>query len=434
MSIANVKARLNDLLAERKTLFDTMQTTMQVTNNENPRSLTGDEQTLVNKNMDKYKELNSKKDQLETELRTLEDFDRIESLMRGTPAPTSQETRVAGQAAKSFSMEEHNHNQRKVLGSYLRRDYGNAMKLMNEYRTGPSSPYMSTQLDGGGAVILPLALFNGIIEKERQVTYWKQLCRIIPMPVARAIGVPSIEDDMAAPENQKENIAVGTTRDVLERKELMPYLRSKIVEVAESMLDPEMSAFDLESWIFDRVGYKFDLSIEGDMLNATGVNNLLGLTNLPSTRNKTVCDGTSNAFTFKNAVTILTSLRSPYRNKKSTALLVGTYLFSQMLGCVDSQNRPIWVPSTVAGVPDTLLAKQVWESEQLPATDPGNTTTPIGYFGDFNYYWMPQVNSMKLKVLDQPRANAHVVQYRFDQWVGGQFIYDEAFTKLVRGS
>lgn len=432
MSLAELRKVIEDIKSKRKGLFDQMQNIASATKGSNARSLTGDEQTKLNALMADFETYNRDIEIKETEYNSMKQWEDVEALMRGTPANTGAETRGKGEA-RNFSPEEFLAHQRSIIGSFCRRDYKNAIRLSNEVRTGPSTPMLTTTLDAGGALQIPLALYNQIVEKKRIQTFWDKLCNVITMPVAKSLGVPSIADDMADGEWTKENIDVGTTRDVLERKELQPYMLSKIVEISENLLAPDMTGFDVEGFVADRADYKFNLTIERAMFNGTGVNQLLGLNTLTS-RNATVCDGTSHAFTYANAVSALTSLRAPYRNQASTAFMVGTYLFRQMLGCVDANDKPLWQPSLIVGVPDKFMGKSVYESEVLPATDPGDATTAIGYFGDFSYYWIPQVNVIRLKVLDQPRANAHIVQYRFDRMLGGQPIYDEAFTRFVRGS
>jgi HK97 family phage major capsid protein len=430
MTVATLTQEINDIKEKRANIGKEIHNLRKVTQGSEARALTGEEKTKVQKLQDDFDSYSAEVRLKEDELRSLEQYQRIEDELRGnTRGVETRETSGNGKNPVKLSVEEQVHAQRKLVRAYMQKDLTAVRKLLStpEYRA--TTPMLAATTDAGGAVMLPMALYNGILEKERAETFFLRYGNVINMPKAKSLGVPTLAVDMDDAEWGKENVDVGTTRDEFTRGELSPKLLTKCIDISEVLLDPDMMEFDLEGFTMGRADYKFSITLEKAILTGTGVNQPLGLSNLPSARRVNQLTGTNDIYPYTDAVNAFTALRPPYRNKKSTIWVVGSFLYKGIMGCVDSNGRPLWVPSMIAGAPDTFLGRPINESEFLPTTDPGQDH-PLGYFLDASYIWIPRVTNIGVKVLDQPLATKHLVRYRFSQWLDAQWMLDEACVSL----
>jgi HK97 family phage major capsid protein len=429
MTIAALRTEISEILSKRAGIAKDIQEIRKTTTGDNAQPLTAEQRSKIGNlqaDFDKYSDQVREK---EADLRMLEDMDRIDNIMRSGSKDTATRDNPSGKAPTQMSVQDLLVVQRKFMRNYLCRNWEGMRSVMSSPEFRATTPMMSSTIEAGGAVILPMAIYNGILEKERQETVFLRYGNVINMPKAKSLGVPKLETDMDDADWGKEGIEGDTTRDEFNRQELAPKLLTKNIDIAESLLDGDFTDFDLEGFTMRRADYKFNVTLEKAILTGTGVNQPLGLDKLPSARRVNQLTGTSDAYLYTDAINAFTKLRSPYRTKKSCVWVVGTFLYAGIMGCTDDNGRPLWQPSLVPGTPDTFLGRPIIESEFLPSTDPGANKV-LGYFGDMSYIWIPRVTQVGVKVLDQPLATKHLVRYRFSQWIDAQWMLDEAFVTL----
>ena len=435
----HLEAQINELKGKRKSTFDKM-TEINTKIKTEARSMTADEKTNFENLHNEFRTFNSeitmKEEELKVEGQRNRDFEQIEMQMRGSIAGASAVTRGSNSGTGTpdkRSADEIKRDNGKFVRAFMNRDYTQLNELYRNQRSiehRVDAPYLHYTLDAGGALVVPMALYNGVIENKRKATPLMDRVNRIPMPEAMSLGMPTLESEMDDFTWTREGIEVDPTKDTLSRDELKPHLLTKTIQCGQRLAG--LKGFDVEGWVFSRAEYKKNVTVEQAILTGDGVAQPLGLKNTPGKNTVDAFTGSSNTlFIFGDAINIYTDIRQPYRTSASVAFVVGGYLLKGMLSCVDGEGRPLFLPSLIAGEPDRFLGKAVIESEFLPlATASPAADAVLGYFGDLDSYWMPYVEQVKVKVLDQTAAKKHLIEYVFDYEIGGQCVLPEAFTEI----
>jgi HK97 family phage major capsid protein len=436
----HLEAMINELKAKRKATFDKMSDINKVTVTEK-RALTGDERTNFENLNNEFRTLDAeikvKEDELKLESKRSNEFSEIEARMRGSIAGVDAVTRGSnsgtGATPDKRSEGEIKRDNGRFLRAFMTRDYGELNRLYKEQRTREQrtdAPYLHYTLDAGGALIVPMSLYNGVLENKRKATPLMDRVNRIAMPEAMSLGIPTLESEMDDFTWTREGVETDPTKDTLSRDELKPHLLTKTIQCGQKLAG--LRGFDVEAWVFSRAEYKKNVTVEQAILTGDGIGKPLGLANTPGKNTVDAFTGTGNTlFVLSDAINIYTDIRQPYRTSPSVAFVVGGYLLKGMLSCVDGEGRPLYLPSLIAGEPDRFLGKAVIETEFLPlatATVAGDDV--LGYFGDLDSYWMPYVDVVRVKVLDQTGAKKHLIEYVFDYEIGGQLVLPEAITEI----
>jgi len=88
----------------------------------------------------------------------------------------------------------------------------------------------------------------------------------------------------------------------------------------------------------------------------------------------------------------------------------------------------LWQPSTVAGMPDTLLGSRVVISSFAPGLTSG--TRPV-LFGDLSYYWIAREAGIGIEVLQERYAEENAIGLIARAEVDAAPVLAAAFSRLV---
>lgn len=112
-------------------------------------------------------------------------------------------------------------------------------------------------------------------------------------------------------------------------------------------------------------------------------------------------------------VTLQQAIKTGYRSNAN--FVTNRATVGKIRNFVDGQGRPLWQPSTQAGVPPTLLGDPVVTDDNLP--DVGANAYPLAY-GDFRRGYVI-VDRIGIRVLRDPYSNKPFVQFYTTKRVGG---------------
>ncbi len=162
--------------------------------------------------------------------------------------------------------------------------------------------------------------------------------------------------------------------------------------VKVSLEELEDSAFNIDAFIRDKFFKRY----------LRGVSKLIvqGSTNVESIVTTATSAGTAaatNMLTYTDLLKLWAGLDPEYQANAS--FLLNSSTRAALMGQLDTLGRPIFVPSTTAGAPDTLIGRPILLSQHLDNMGAG--TTPV-LFGDFTEgYTLRTVGDLQVFRLDQ---------------------------------
>jgi len=96
---------------------------------------------------------------------------------------------------------------------------------------------------------------------------------------------------------------------------------------------------------------------------------------------------------------------------------------------VDSQNRPLWMPSYVQGAPDTIDGTRYWINQDMDNTI--NASSKLILAGDFSKYYIRISGGMQVKRLDELFAMDGVVGWQAWMRFDGECVNTSAIKHLI---
>jgi HK97 family phage major capsid protein len=94
--------------------------------------------------------------------------------------------------------------------------------------------------------------------------------------------------------------------------------------------------------------------------------------------------------------------------------MIPDILLGKLKQIADSQNRPLWSPSLVAGAPSTFDGFPIVINQQLPT--PATTTKSV-LFGDFSKYLIRDVAADGFGLVRLEERYAELAQVAFLAWM-----------------
>ena len=184
------------------------------------------------------------------------------------------------------------------------------------------------------------------------------------------------------------------------------YKYAFLTQVSNELLND--TSVDLLGYLAMQAGRALGNALGAALITGTGSSQPNGVVTA-ATSAVTGGTGVSGAFTYDNLVDLYFSVIAPYRDSASCGWLLKDSSLATARKIKDSQNRPLWEPSLVAGTPDTLLGKPVW-------TDPNVAAVALNaksvLFGDFSQYFVRLVDGIRFERSDDYAFNTDLVTYR----------------------
>jgi len=238
----------------------------------------------------------------------------------------------------------------------------------------------------GGYLSAPAQWTNELIEKLKDAVFVRQHAKTFTLHGSDTKGFPvqntEIEDGTWTTE-----IATVDEETALDfaKKELRPQQLSKLVKISLKLLT--MTEFPIESWVADRLVYKFAVTQEKGFLTGTGTTQPLGVFVADAAGVSTGRDVTVGSTTEITA----DGLQDVKWNLKQNVLAGSRWTISrtgmkQVAKLKDGEGRYMFQPSLVLGTPDMLLGQPVDVSEHAPSTfTTGQYVCVLGNWG-LGYY------------------------------------------------
>ena len=232
--------------------------------------------------------------------------------------------------------------------------------------------------------------------------------------------------ELAAPETQ----APGVERIVIPVHEL-----SALPKASQRLLDD--AAFDVESWLAERIADKFARAEAAAFINGNGQDKPRGLLSYPNAKNGTqaqgqigfIGTGLSGGFAATAGgdalIDLVYALGAEYR--ANAAFVMNSKTAATVRKMKDADGRYLWTDQLAAGQPALLLGYPVMISEDMPDIAAGSLSIA---FGDFRAAYTV-VERPDLRVLRDPfSAKPHVLFYATKRVGGG--VTDFHAVKLLK--
>lgn len=117
-----------------------------------------------------------------------------------------------------------------------------------------------------------------------------------------------------------------------------------------------------------------------------------------------VTSSTFNTLIYSEVIDLIHSVDPSYRMSPSAYMMFNDTTLGLFKKLVDSQNRPLWLPSMRDQDPDTVFGKPYVINQSMPSFSTATVQVkPIAY-GDFSKYWIQDVLSVDIRVLRERYA------------------------------
>ena len=300
--------------------------------------------------------------------------------------------------------------------------------------------YQSDNPSGGGFAVMPQEMVENFITLLKDMVYMRKAATVHQVPTAESLGVPAIDTDPSDADWTAE-LATGGQETTLQvgKREFRPHPLAKNLNVSKKLLRQVAS---VETVILDRLAYKMAISEEKAFLVGDGADKPLGVytasVNGISTNRDTVAAG-ANAIVADDVLNTFYSLKASYRARASW--LINRSILLAVRKLKDSTNNYLWTAGYgnqtgmvtgpgggLAGTPDTLMGRPIWESEYAPGTVTSGLYTML--IGDFSQYWIADALDMVLEVLYELYAPANQMGFILRKETDGTPVLEEAFARL----
>ncbi|MFN9292921.1 MAG: phage major capsid protein, partial [Planctomyces sp.] len=139
------------------------------------------------------------------------------------------------------------------------------------------------------------------------------------------------------------------------QKQLDAYKYGTIAKVSWELLQD--NTYNIEQELRTVFAPRFGRKLNEDCTTGNGSGNPNGVVTA-STLGKTAASAT--AFTYLEILDLKHAIDPAYRNSPSFGFMMNDAVLLAIKKLVDGENRPLWMPSYVAGQPDRIDGTQYW--------------------------------------------------------------------------
>lgn len=282
----------------------------------------------------------------------------------------------------------------------------------------------------GGYLVMPMQMSMDLIKAIDDEVFIRRWATKHLVTNADGMGMASLDADPADSDWTAE-IGTGTEDNTmaLGRRELKPYPLAKRIKVSNKLI--RTAAQSVETLVRARLAYKFGVTEEKAFLLGSGANQPLGVftasnDGIPTSRD--IATGSATNFTFPGLYDAKYSLKGGYWNRLSTSWGFHRDALKLIAKLLDSQNRPLWEPSTQIGQPDRLLGLPLFMSEFFPNTF--TTGLYVGMLADWSYYHIADSLNMSVQRLSELYAETNQVGFIGRQELDAMPVLAEAFVRI----
>jgi HK97 family phage major capsid protein len=289
---------------------------------------------------------------------------------------------------------EHDKEYRAAFDTFIRKGIA---ELTAEQRALLSEKRALSAVTGNlGGYTIVQASFGRLIDEMKSFGGLRQTrAEVITTATGEAMPIP-VGDDTA---NKGRRLAAGdtaaTNKDpAFAQRNLDTFLyTSEIVKAPFQLLQDSM--FDIEGWLWRKLAERISRITNEEQTTGDGNGMPLGLVTGAGV-GKIAPDGQTADVTYADLVDLFLSVDATYRQNGEWTL--NDNLLKKLMQLVDLNDRPLWVPSLAAGVPDMILGKPYTINTDMP--DPAAGAKPLA-FGDLSMYKIRDVRGAVIKRLEE---------------------------------
>lgn len=196
--------------------------------------------------------------------------------------------------------------------------------------------------------------------------------------------------------------------------------------VTESYEILQDNDYQLEAWFMEQFGARFGRAINNKCTTGNGSATPNGVVTA-STLGKTAAS--ASGFTYLELLDLKHSIDPAYRRSQKFGFMMNDVVLLAIKKLVDSQNRPLWMPSYVQGAPDTIDGTRYWINQDMDNTI--NASSKLILAGDFSKYYIRISGGMQVKRLDELFAMNGVVGWQAWMRFDGECVNTSAIKHLI---
>lgn len=296
-------------------------------------------------------------------------------------------------------------------------------------RTGQPMETRGLQVDDDsrGGYLVPDQFIRDLIKALDESVFMRSRGRVIAMPNADSLGVPTLAADPADPiwtaelgtGDEDQTMAFG-------KRALHPHPLAKRLKVSRKLL---RAAPDVDALVRERLTYKFATTMENAFLNGSGSGEPLGVftasdDGVPTSRD--AATGSTTGFVFANLVLAKMQLKQGYWAR--AVWLMHPDALPLLVNLKDSDNQYVWQANARDASPETLLGLPLHYSSFAPHTYTSGLYA--GILADFSHYWIVDSLGMNLQRLDELYSESNQVGFIGRLESDGAPVLPEAFVRL----
>jgi HK97 family phage major capsid protein len=281
----------------------------------------------------------------------------------------------------------------------------------------------------GGMFAAPNVFVNEVIKSADDNFVIADLARVFNIGTAQGLGAPSLDTDVDDADWTAEIKAATETSDpAFGKRELTAHQLTKLAKISNKLLN--VSEFNIEGFIQERLGYKFGVTQEKSAMTGNGSQQFLGVFTASDKGIPTSFDiSTGNTATEikpDGLMEALYDLKEGYQ-KNATWLFHRTAI-KQIRKLKGPDGQYIWVAGITAGNPGTILDRPYRTSEYCPNTF--TTGQYVGIIGNWKYYWIIRRGVLAIQVLKELYALTNQTGYIGRLEADGMPVLGEAFRRI----
>ena len=186
----------------------------------------------------------------------------------------------------------------------------------------------------------------------------------------------------------------------------------------------------MESYVRDRMAYKFTVPEEHGYINGTGVSQPQGLLNTPSI--PTYTTAASHAVSADDIIKWVYRLPASYAPQ--ARILCNRALIRKIRLLKDGNGQYLWQPGLQQGSPNMILDTPYEHSDRfddgLDANDAWEDNALVACIGEFSYYWIVDALQMSIQRLVELYAESNQTGFIGRKESDGMAVLTEAFYVL----
>jgi len=314
---------------------------------------------------------------------------------------------------------------RSAYTDFLRRGWGN---MDNETRSiliekrGTSNQLVGT--DSLGGYLVPDEWQPEIERAMLDYSGILQACRVLRTASGSTLYWPT-EDDTTTKAVKVGEAASFTVQDLtFGQKQLDAYKYGTLVKVSYELLQD--NAYNIEQEVRNAFAPRFGRILNQECTTGDGSGDPNGIVTA-STLGKTTASAT--AFTYLEILDLKHSIDPAYRNSPQFGFMFNDAVLLAIKKLVDSQNRPLWMPSYVAGQPDTIDGTRYYINQDMDSSI--NASSKLILVGDFSKYIVRMVQDMIIARRDELYSENGLVGFHGWMRFDGECINTAAIKHLI---